>query len=168
MVYIKNSKKIVRSIILVILLGFLLGVLKGINLPEIDYEIERKEMSFFKLMINTFSINYWYLFLIWFIGFFPCGFIILYFMDFYKGFLSGLLLGMIIKANGVFGLFEIIKYVSCNMLFIIFITLYISFFAIYNSMYSSVKNNYYSKLIIMTLFLLVCSILSSFLLKRGG
>ena len=58
--------KTVLSIIMTIIIGFLIGIFSTNTLPKTVYEIDEEKKSYVQIFLNSFSLNYWYFFVLWF------------------------------------------------------------------------------------------------------
>jgi len=79
--------KTVLSIIITIIIGFLIGIFSTNTLPKTVYEIDEEKKSYVQIFLNSFSLNYWYFFVLWFFGMIPFGFCLSYFITFFKSFM---------------------------------------------------------------------------------
>ena len=76
--------KTVLSIIITIIIGFLIGIFSTNTLPKTVYEIDEEKKSYVQIFLNSFSLNYWYFFVLWFFGMIPFGFCLSYFITFLR------------------------------------------------------------------------------------
>ena len=100
----KHNKSILMiSIILTIIVGFIIGVISTSQLRRENYQLSYQDIPYLQVFLNSFSLNYWYFFLLWLVGIIPLGFIIAYFIIYFKSFMEGVTFGIIVKSSGLFG-----------------------------------------------------------------
>ena len=133
-------------------MGFILGILQtlGIKKEEIDFVLDLDKNKI-KVFINTFTINYWYIFLLWLFSQLELGKFFAFIIIFLKCTLLGITLSLLIKSQALFGLGT---YLFC---------MFGQFVIILPLMFYIVLNNgkKEKKLIISTIVIMIYSILNS-------
>ena len=119
--YLKNKlSKTNVIIIFVIIFGFFIGIFSTNTLSKLEISIENNlTKSYFEIFLNAFTTNYWYLFIIWFLGMIPFSFIISLFITFFKSFITGVTLGVFLKNSAVVGIFKFLSFSILEILIII-------------------------------------------------
>ena len=161
----KYLNKTAISVLFIIIIGFIFGIFSTNTINKLDINVVKNNSNIIKIFINAFTINYWYLFIIWFLGFIPFGFIFSYFITFFKSCLCGITFGICLKASAIFGIAQFITF-SILELFIIFPTLlYLSSKSI-NLNFEGKRNlilngeQYFNTLIKVTVLIILYAILS--------
>ncbi len=162
---IKKTNKLIFSIILFLTIGIIIGVITTNNLKGIDYEIVKSDKSYLEIFLNSFSLNYWYLFIIWFFGLVPIGFIIDYFIVFFKGYILGITIGVALKSVSVIGIFMFLKFSFLEILIIIPTLIYLANKSIKNSfvgrrILEKSNENYFNVLVKVTIIIIIFAILT--------
>ena len=151
------------SIILTIIVGFIIGVISTSQLRSENYQLSYQDIPYLQVFLNSFSLNYWYFFLLWLVGIIPLGFIIAYFIIYFKSFMEGVTFGIIVKSSGLFGVASFIKFGFLE-LFLIFPLLY---YVGYQSLKLSFrgkdmlnsKSDYFKVIIVATIFIVIYALL---------
>lgn len=156
--------KITNSIIFVIITGFVIGILSTNKIDEILIQITYEKKSYVKVFLNAFSFNFWYLFIIWFLGMIPIGFIFTYIIVFIKSNFIGIIFGICLKSSAIFGIKEFILYSIFELIIIIPTLIYLSYQSTNNCFRvltkSSYNNNYFNILIKTIIIIIIYSILT--------
>lgn len=159
-----------KIVILFVILGILIGVLSTSNINKSDVVIELKNSNKVLVFINMFTLHYFYFFILWLLGFINFGFIFNLFITFFKSFIEGVSLGIIIKTYSLVGIGMFLK----NKIFELILILPLLIFISYNSFNYSlglIKNKYsdkvnleyLKKLFLMTFIIVIYSICKSLL-----
>lgn len=160
----KQNKNLLKiSILLTIIAGFIIGIISTSQLSKENYQLNYRNIPYLQIFLNSFSLNYWYFFLLWLMGIIPLGFIIAYFIIYFKSFMEGVTFGIIVKSSGLFGVATFVKFGFLE-LFLIFPLL---FYVGYQSLKMSFKgknmlnsnNNYFRVIIITTIFIIIYALL---------
>lgn len=155
----KKPNFIFITILMTIIFGFLIGMLSTNKLSKEYYSVERLDKSYVQIFINAFTLNYWYFFLLWLLGLMPFGFIIAYFIVFFKSFMTGVTLGICLKSTGVFGIIHFFKYGVLEMIIILPILLYVGYKSIALSFEGKNKMtngiNYFNVILITTILIII-------------
>lgn len=93
--------------------------------------------------------------MLWVCGLFTFGFVIIYFIIFFKGFTIGTIGLILLKSNGLPSVGDLIKIAFPEIIIIIPLFLYLSYYAINHNfnqktLYQNIANNYINKLFIST------------------
>ncbi len=152
------------TILMTIFFGFLVGILATNKLEKEYYEVTRIDKSFVQIFINAFTLNYWYFFLLWVLGLTTLGFLISYFIIFFKSFMTGVTLGICLKSTGVFGIVHFLKYGFLELLLILPILFFVGYHSIALSLAGKDKlhrgNGYFKIIVITTILLVIYAILT--------
>lgn len=157
--------KIVTSILFIIVIGVLIGILSTNKLEKINITISNNNEKYLKIFLNSFSLNFWYLFLIWFIGMIPLGFIFDYLIIFVKSFTIGITLGICLKSSAIFGIKEFITFAILELIIVVPSLIFlgnksISFSLNGKNNLSINRNDYFNVLIKITIITIIYAILS--------
>lgn len=167
MIYLKNkSTNIIKIVILIMILsGMLIGIFSSIKLEKQNYQLTYSNKSYLQLFINSFTTNYWYFFIIWLTGLIPFGFVLTSLFAIIKSFLTGVIVCLSFKGNGIFGLLILIRYGFLEFLIILPLLYFVSYHIFLNTLigrnYLNKKTSYFNILIIITLFIVLYSLLIS-------
>ena len=158
-------KRQLLSIVMVIILGFLVGILSTNRLEKEVYTITKSTRPFVEIFIHTFTLNYWYFFILWVCGVLPLGFIISYFIGFFKSFMIGVTIGICIKSSGLFGIIQYVKFGILEIVILLPILIYASYKSISLSLNGrdqlfQNKENYWNVLVKITLGIILFSLLT--------
>ncbi len=108
-------KKSLLKKLLIILIGLVIGVLMSIGINKDTIFIENTDVNKVKIFINTFTINYWYIFLIWLFSLNEITNVINYLIIILKTTNLGIMLTLLIKSEALMGsfifLFNILSFV---------------------------------------------------------
>lgn len=162
----KKLSKINISVIVTIFIGIMIGIVSTSTLKDLDYSIVNSEKNYVRVFLNSFSLNYWYFFIIWIFGMIPLGFCVSYFITFFKSFMIGITMAICIKSSALFGIVEFITFLCTDIIIIIPLLIYISSASINFSLmgrriYQNNPNLYFSKLIKVTIIIIIYAILTS-------
>ena len=102
----KYLNKTSISVLFVMIIGFIFGIFSTNTIGKLELNVIKNNSSIVKTFINAFTLNYWYLFIIWFLAFIPLGFVIIYFITFFKSCLTGIIFGICLKASAIFGIYQ--------------------------------------------------------------
>lgn len=159
----KKPNFIFITILMTILFGFLIGMLSTNKLAKEYYSVERLDKSYVQIFINAFTLNYWYFFLLWLLGLMAFGFILSYFIIFFKSFMTGVTFGICLKSTGVFGIVHFLKYGVLEIVIILPILLYVGYKSISLSFEGKNKlmkgGNYFNVILIATILIVVYALL---------
>lgn len=165
--YLKNKlSKTNVIIIFVIIFGFFIGIFSTNTLSKLEISIENNlTKSYFEIFLNAFTTNYWYLFIIWFLGLIPFSFIISLFITFFKSFITGVTLGVFLKNSAVVGIFKFLSFSILEILIIIPLIIYLTTKSIaysLNKFNPITLNNesYFNVLFKTTIFTIIYAILT--------
>lgn len=158
--------KVKISIIFTIILGTIIGVVSTSTLKDINYQVTRIDKSYLSVFLNSFSLNYWYFFIIWIFGMIPLGFCVIYFIIFFKSFILGITLGICLKSMALLGVVEFLSFVIVDVLILIPTLIYISnasinYSMIFNNNLNKNPGQYFNRLIKVTILIIIYAILSS-------
>ena len=161
----KKLSKTTFSVLLFCLLGFIFGIFSTNTLDKLEIDLLKNDSNIIKTFLNAFTINYWYLFIIWFLGLIPLGFIITYFISFFKSCLIGITFGICLKASAIFGFYQFISFSVLELLIIIPTTVYIASKSININIGGKIElmskgNEYFNVLIKTTILIIIYAILS--------
>lgn len=155
-----SFNKIIILLLFIVISGMFIGIFSTNNIKNVNIKIIKKNLSYLKIFLNAFTLNYWYFFLIWFFGLIPFGFIINCFITFFKSFSLGVTLGICLKASAIFGIKEFLSFCFLELLIIIpllIFTTYQSFKIINNQQY---KKQYLNQIFITTFIIILFAILT--------
>ena len=157
--------KINLSIIITIISGVLIGVFSTSTLKDINILVSKIDKNYIKVFLNAFSLNYWYFFLIWIFGMIPLGFLITYFITFFRSFILGITLALFLKSSALFGIITFLLFIINDCLVLIPILIYIANASINYSLigkksYQTNPNLYFKKLIRITILIILYAILT--------
>lgn len=168
--FIKNKfklriSKINLSILLTIISGILIGIFSTSTLKDISFELTNTNKNFLTIFLNAFTLNYWYFFIIWIFGMIPLGFLISYFITFFKSFILGITLALCLKTSAIFGAIEFICLIIIDFLILIPSLIYIvnasiNYSLIGKKSYQANPNLYFNKLIKITILVIIYAILT--------
>ena len=157
------------SILTALALGFIFGIFATGRFQKIDLALSYQVGPKAKQFLLTFTQNYWFFFIIWLAGLIPFGFIIVYFILFFRSFMFGVTFGLILKAEALFGTYSFFKlllwHFIINLPLLIFLAhrvLIISFTTIPRNAHNKPKVNpvtYVNTLLLVTVGLVIFSIL---------
>lgn len=158
--------KVTFSVIVTIFIGMIIGVISTSTLKNLDYQIVNSSKSYVKIFLNAFSLNYWYFFVLWIFGMIPLGFCLSYFVTFFKSFMMGVTLAICLKSSALFGIVEFVGYIFLDGLILIPTLIYlatasINFSLIGKSNYQRNPNQYFGKLLKVTIIIIIYAILTS-------
>ena len=147
------------------IIGFIFGIFSTNTIGKLDLNIIKNDSNIIKIFINAFTLNYWYLFIIWFLGFIPIGFVITYFITFFKSCLTGITFGICLKASAVFGIYQFIGFSILEILIIFPTLLYLSSKSINqnfegNRRMLSKGEDYFNVIVKVTILIILYAILS--------
>lgn len=155
------------SILLTICSGFFIGVFSTNTLPKQMYELDTVPKNYVQVFLNAFSLNYWAFFVMWFLGLMPFGFLLIYFIIFFKSFMLGVTLGVCLKSSAIFGTKLFVSFVFLELLIIIPTLIYlakksISYSLFYKTLFLNNFNNskYFNVLIKVSAFIILYAILT--------
>ena len=157
--------KTVLSIIVTIIIGFLIGIFSTNTLPKTIYEINEEKKSYVQIFLNSFSLNYWYFFVLWFFGMIPFGFCLSYFIIFFKSFMIGVTLGVCLKSSAIFGIMQFITYAILEGIIIIPTLIYLANKSIKFSIngrrtFSDTGQKYFNVLVKVTIIIAIYALLT--------
>ena len=161
----KYLNKTSISVLFIMIIGFIFGIFSTNTIGKLDLNIIKNDSNIIKIFINAFTLNYWYLFTIWFLGFIPIGFVIAYFITFFKSCLTGITFGICLKASAIFGIYQFIGFCILEIIIIFPTLLYLTTKSINlnfegkRSMFSNTEN-YFNVLIKVTILIIIYAILS--------
>ena len=155
------------SIIFTIILGFLIGVFSTNTLPKTIYEIDDTQKSYVQIFLNAFSLNYWYFFVLWFLGMLPFGFCLAYFITFFKSFMIGVTFGLCLKSSAMFGILHFVTFAILEMGFLIPLLIYLASKSVSFSIFGRKSlqqngQNYFNILVFITIAIVIYAILTCF------
>lgn len=160
----KRIPFILKVVILIVILGVILGILSTATINKSDIVFEYNDKNKVMIFINNFCFNYFYLFIIWLLGFIKIGFAFTVFITFFKSFIEGVSFAIIIKTYSLYGAFEFFKLKILEIVFIMPVLIFISYQSINKSFNDhNLDNNqeYIKKLLIMTFIVVVYAIFKS-------
>lgn len=162
----KRLSKINILIIFVILFGFFIGIFSTNTLAKLEITIDTdKTKSYFEIFLNAFTTNYWYFFVIWFLGMIPFSFIFSLFITFFKSFITGVTCGVFLKNSAVIGVFKFLSFSILEIFIIIPIIIYLTTKSItysFNKFNPIALNNesYFNVLFKVTIFTIIYALLT--------
>ena len=122
----------------------------NVNKNEIDLIFEKAD-SKGKIFINTFTLNYWYIFLFWIFSLTELGVFVSYGILFLKTSILGIVFSLLIKTNALFGTWIFLIKMLGQIIFIIPIMYFILLG----------KINEKNKIVISTVIIVLYSILNA-------
>ena len=138
----KNKYKYV-FLLTIVLIGFITGFIFSNILSYSDHQKiseviknyflkikDNSEINYLSNFLNTFSINYLYMILIWIFGISIIGIILNPFILYFKSFIIGLSSGIIISVYGFIGIIGVIFYIFPHILINLIVYLLLSFYGI--------------------------------------
>ena len=146
--------KTVLSIIITIIIGFLIGIFSTNTLPKTVFEHN-----------SSFSLNYWYFFVLWFFGMIPFGFCLSYFITFFKSFMIGVTLGVCLKSSAMFGIMQFITYAILEGIIILPTLIYLANKSIKFSIngrrtFNDTGQKYFNVLVRVTIVIMIYALLT--------
>lgn len=162
----KRIQFVLKTSILIVILGVILGILSTSTINKSDIIFEYNDKNKVMIFINNFCYNYFYLFIIWLLGFINVGIIFTIFITFFKSFIEGVGFAIIIKTYSLYGVIEFLKLKIFELIFIIPVLIFISYSSISKSINNNNLNNnqdYIKKLFIMTFVIVIYAIFKSLL-----
>lgn len=143
-------------------LGIVIGIFSTANLNENEIILEYEQNNKVMIFVNSFCKHYFYLFIIWLLGFVNLGFIISFFIGFFKSFIEGVSLGVIIKTINLLGIGYFIKYRILEILVILPVLAYVLYNSVKRNFDKNINNDQYIKtLFLMTLFVVIYSVIKT-------
>lgn len=148
-----------------ILGGVLTGFFATAYLEKQNVSVSNSTNSMVKIFINSFTINYWYFFLLWLFGLMSFGFVLSYFTIFIKGFMVGVLMGVLTKNGAIYGVGSFVRYAFGDIIILIPSFIYLSYqsvmFSFKKDLYGNDKGKYLRILLLTTLAIVFYSILKA-------
>lgn len=142
----------IKFLLVFSLIGFLMGILITLGIKQENIEfIFNDSQNKVKIFINTFTINYWYIFLFWLFSLNEMSVFVSYGILFLKCSTLGVLFSLLIKKEALYGFWIFVIKLLGQMIFI----LLIMYFVLLS------KINEKKKIIISTILLLIYSILNA-------
>lgn len=160
----KKFSRTTFTIIFTIITGILIGIFSTNTIDKKIYEVHEVTKNYLQLFLNAFSLNYWYFFILWFLGLIPLGFFLSYFITFFKSFMIGVTLGICLKSSAIFGTKIFISYALFELLIIIPLLTYVAKKSIHYSLvgrnsFNENGTKYFKVLVKTTIFIIIYAIL---------
>lgn len=155
-----------------VVVGFLVGMISTSSFDKTqlgsDFSLIKEDIPRVTIFFNTFCYQYWLFFLIWLLGLISLGFILIYFITFYKSLLYGAILGVILKTNAIIGFFTYLSKYFLEILIILPLLIYISSRSSQRALGIKQINyhkpdNYLNQLFIITLIIIIFAIIKVFI-----
>lgn len=161
----KYLNKTSTSVLFIMIIGFIFGIFSTNTIGKLELNVIKNNSSIVKTFINAFTLNYWYLFIIWFLAFIPLGFVIIYFITFFKSCLTGIIFGICLKASAIFGIYQFVGFSILEILILFPTLLYLSSKSInlnFEGKRRMLSNgeDYFNVLIKVTILIIIYAILS--------
>jgi hypothetical protein len=169
------NRKLLFSLIVFLLGGLISGFLATSEYRTIPLAIKTIDKSRLKVFFLTFSQHYWLIVALWFMGLIPLGFLGSYALLFGKGFILGVTLGFILKAEALFGAYSFFKLLLWQFILLIPLTLYIAYFSVLISFYrlkfTNEKaeinlNSYLNRLLLASIVIVIYSFIMALSVKQ--